>query len=165
MIRAVSKLVIAMIYTEMFCKTDIDQAVVAAPFVGVDDDVETDLPAYNGLQRAFLAVRDDLGIDPSVSFENAKDDGLATGPAAAFSTDPSPAKVGLIDLDLTGPDRGMTATFFDKADTYFLKDRIDAFPRDLRQLGRLAGRKIQCEISQYLTKFLLGDSGTAIIPV
>lgn len=164
-IRAVGKLVIAMIHTEMFCKTYIDQAIVTAPFVGVDNNVKTDFPSYNGLQRAFLTVRDDLGVDPTVPFENAKDDCLATCPASAFSTDPSAAKVGLVDLDLTGPDRCVTGTFFDKADTYFLKDRIDTFPSDLCQLGRLPGSQIHREISQYLTKFLLSDSGTAVIPI
>ena len=165
MIRAVGKLVIAMIHTEMFCKTDIDQAVVAAPFVGVDNNIETDFPAYNCLQRAFLAVRNNLGVDPSVPFENTKDDGLATCPASAFSTDPPAAKVRLVDLDLTSLDRGVTGTFFDQPDTYFLKDRIDAFPSDFHQLGRLAGSQIHREISQYLTKFLFRDSGTAVIPI
>ena len=165
MVRSVGKLVIAMIHTEMFCETDIDQAVVATPFVRVDDNLETDFPAYNGLQRAFLAVWNDLGIDPSVPFENTKDDGLATGPAAAFSADPPSPKIRLVDLDLTSPDRCVSSTFFDEADTYFLKDRSDAFPSDLRQIGRLAGRQIHREIPQYLTKFLLRDSGTPIIPV
>ncbi len=62
MIRADSKLIIAMIDTKMLCKTDIDQAVAATPFIGMDNYVEADFSANNGLQSAFLAVRNDLGV-------------------------------------------------------------------------------------------------------
>ena len=67
MIRADGKLIIAMINTQMLCKTNIYQSVVAAPFIGVNDHVRSDFTAYNRLQRAFLTVRNNLGVDPGRS--------------------------------------------------------------------------------------------------
>src|SRR6266700_733533 len=162
MIRAIGKLIFAMINPKMFCKTDIHQSIVTAPLVGVDDDVKPDISANNGLQRAFLAIGNDLGIDPSVSLENAEDNRLAARSATSFAADPFSAKIRFVDLDLSGPDRCMTSTFFDQANTDFLKDRINTFPSNKAQLGSLAGRQIHRKIPQYLTKLLLGNSGTAI---
>ncbi len=54
MIRADGKLIIAVTNTKMPCKTDIDKAVIAAPPVGMDDDIKSDIAANNGLQRAFF---------------------------------------------------------------------------------------------------------------
>lgn len=112
-----------------------------------------------------MTVRNDLGIDPAVALENTEDDGLAAGSPAAFSANSPAPKVRLIDLDLAGLKWGMTSAFFDQSETDFLKDRINTFPSNLGQLGCFTGRQIHCEIAQNLAKFLLGNSGTAIIAV
>lgn len=164
-IRADGKLIIAMIDTQILRKTDIDQTVVATPTVGVDNYVRADFSANNGLQRGFLAIRNDLGIDPAVAFENAEDDRLAACPATTLAANTPASEIGLVHLNLSSLDRGVTRTFFDQADTDFLKDLVNAFPGDISQFGCFAGRQIHCEIPQYLAKLFLGNSGTAIIPV
>ncbi len=68
MVRANGKLIIAMIDPEVLSKPDIDQAIVTTPFVGMDDDVRTDIAAYNGLQRAFLAVVRNASVYKPIRF-------------------------------------------------------------------------------------------------
>ena len=126
---------------------------------------QTDFAPYNCLQRTLFAVRDYLRIDPSVSFEDAEDDRLATSSTAALAANPALAKVRLVDLDLSRLKRSMLLTFLKQSDTNFLKDQIHAFARHAGQLARLCCRQIHREITNYLAKFLLCDSGTAIIPV
>jgi hypothetical protein len=46
-----------------------------------------------------------------------------------------------------------------------LKDQINAFSCYAGQLARLRSRQIHRKIANYLAKFLLCDSGTAIVPV
>ena len=164
-IRAFGKLVIDMIDAKVFCKTDIYQAVVASPVVRVDDGLETYSAADNCLQRTLLAVRNYFRIDPAIALENAEDDRLAAGSSATLSADPSATKVRLVDLDLSGLKRRVSLAFFKQPNTYFLKDRVNAFSRYAGQLARLRSRQIHREIAHNLPEFFLCDSGTTIIPV
>lgn len=77
--RAGDELAVVVFDAQVFLVAHIDQAVVAAPAVGVDDRVEADMPADGLLQGLFLTIGDDLGVDAAVAFENAEHDGLATG--------------------------------------------------------------------------------------
>ena len=60
---------------------EVDQAMVAAPAIGVDDGAWVDPAADNPLQGGLRAVRDDLGIDAALPREDAEDDRLAVGAA------------------------------------------------------------------------------------
>lgn len=142
MIGARSKLIRSVIDPQMLGKTDFREAVVAGPLVGVDDHFESAFITNNGLQRELSAIGNDLGIDPSVSLVNAENDGLAARPATAFAANPTAAKIRLVDLDFASLDRSVPSTFFDQANTDLLKNTIDTFPGNIRQLSRLAGRQI-----------------------
>jgi hypothetical protein len=65
-----------MIDAKMLRVTDIDQPVVTAPAVGVNDRFRCYPPVNNGLQRLSAAVGHDLGVDRTVPFEDAEDDRL-----------------------------------------------------------------------------------------
>lgn len=163
--RADRELIRAMVDTKMLSETDIDKTVVATPSVGVNSHFEADFTAYYGLQRPLLAVWDDLGIDPAVPFENAKDDGLSASSTASFSANPPRTEIRFVDLYFTRVDRSVPGTFFHELNTNLLKDQINAFTRDARQFSGLFGRQIQGKIPQNSTESLLRDSGTPIIPV
>ena len=161
----ICKLIHMMIDAKMFLKTEIDKAVISDPTVSVNDGVETDSATYNGLQSAFLTVRDDLGIDPVAAFENAKYYRFAAGPASTLSGDAPSPEIRLVELDHSALKRSVTFTLCKQPEPYFLKDRIHTFSRYAGQLARFRRRQIHRKITDYLTKFLLCDSGTAIIPV
>jgi hypothetical protein len=163
--RADRELIRAMVNAKMFSETYIDEAVVATPSVGVNCHFEPYFTAYYGLQRSLLAVRDDLGVDPAVPFEDTEDDGLSASSPAAFTANSSRAEIRLVDLDLARVDRSVPATFFHKSYADLLKDQVNTFPGDARQFSGPSSREIQGKIPQNTTKFLLRDSGTPIIPV
>ena len=161
----VCKLIGLMVNTKMLLESDIDQAVVAVPEVRVNNRLETHFAPYNCLQRTLFAVRDYLRIDPAVSFENAEDDRLAAGSSATLAWDSPATEIRLVDLDLSALKRSMSLAFLKQSDTYFLKDQIHAFACHAGQIARLRSRQIHRKIANYLAKFLLCDSGTAIVPV
>src|SRR5437016_4965454 len=74
----ISKHIVRVEHTKMLTVSDINQAIVAAPPVRVNDGLKGNMSANHLLQRAFAAIRDDLGIDRPITFEDAEDDGLPT---------------------------------------------------------------------------------------
>src|SRR5271157_77841 len=96
------KLMSFVIHAEMFLIAHVDQSVVAAPAVGVNDGFQADA-AGNGLpQRLSPTVGDDLGVDKTVALEDAEDDGLAPSAAAAFASHATRTEVTLVDFHFAG---------------------------------------------------------------
>jgi hypothetical protein len=164
-IRADSELIISMIDAKMLLKTEGYQATITGPFIRVNDRLQPDFTSYYRLQRLLLAVGNYLGIDPAVPLENAEDDRLASSSASAFPSDPPAAKIRFVDLVFTALKRGVFRTFFNKTHSYFLKYLVYTFSRYPGYFRCFPGRQIHSKIPQDLTKFLLRNSGTAIIPV
>ena len=80
---------------------EIDQAVVAAPAIGVDDGTGVHPSADDALQGRPRAVRHDLGVDLALALQDAEDDRLAVGAAPAPARDPARPEDAFIDLDDT----------------------------------------------------------------
>ena len=97
----ISKLVRAMIDSQVFSIADINKSVVAAPAVTVNDGVCQDATANNGLQGSLFAVRHDLRVDLALSLEEAEDDGLAPGTATALAAHAMRAEVRFIHFNFT----------------------------------------------------------------
>ena len=87
----------------------IDQAVVAAPAIGVDDGARVDPAADDALERGLRAIRDDLGIDVTLPLEDAEDDGLAVSAAPTPPLDP-PRPEEKLSSTSTTPNRGRWAS-------------------------------------------------------
>ena len=81
------ELIVHMRHLEMLAIADINQAIIAAPAIGVNDTIEGDATPNNGLQRGFSAVRHDFGIDLAVAFDKAEHGGFAGGAPSAFALD------------------------------------------------------------------------------
>ncbi len=71
--RAINKFISTVVNTKMIRVADINQPVVAAPFVRVNNRVQANTPANDCLQRFLAAVRDNLGINRSVALKDAED--------------------------------------------------------------------------------------------
>lgn len=104
---------------------DINQSIVAAPAVAVDDGINGDLAPNNGLKCSLFAVRDGLGIDTIVTFEKTEDDSLTAGPSATLTSDAMRAEVRLINFDLAIIERRLALAFFRDALPDFAKDHDD----------------------------------------
>jgi len=163
--RALHKLIVAMIDSIMLRVPDINQAVIAAPAVRVDGGINRDSTANNGLKCGLFTVRHDLGIDTAVTFEDAEDDGLAAGSSASLATDTARAEVRLVNFDFAGRERRGALTFFSDALSDFEKDRRDAAARESSQFGRMTGRQIKREVAHELAHFTLGNFRPPVIAV
>ena len=71
---AFDKLVVAMIDSKVLFQAEVNQPIVASPAVSVDEAIRVHFAADDGLQRGFVSIRDDFGIDTIAWFEQTKDD-------------------------------------------------------------------------------------------
>lgn len=100
-----------------------------------------------------------------MTLEDAEDDGLAGGSAAALAAHAPGAEVRLIDFDLArGEGRGALALFGD-APPDFEKDRGDALARQPGQLSRPASRYVEREVTQHPQEFTLANFGTPVVAI
>lgn len=160
----VGELVTAVIHAQMLGVADIDEAVIAAPAIAVDDAVQRYLAPNNLLQRGFPGVGHDLGGDPAVALEQAKDDGLAACTAPALATHATRAEVGLVHFDLTRPG-AVPSAFQGQTLAQLDVDAVDRPQADAGKSGGIGSRQVQGEVTQDHSEIFLCDSGTAVVSV
>ena len=90
---AIYKLIVPMVHTIMLFVSQINQSIIAAPGVRMNDTLKFYLPADNGLQRAFGAIGNDLRVNQTISLENTKDWGFTVCATASFPFDALGSKV------------------------------------------------------------------------
>ena len=122
---ASSEFMVAVIDPKVLLQTEIDQAVIARPAIGVNDAVGIDLAADDGLQRGLASIRHDLGIDVIASFEQAKDDGFAASAAPALAANAASTEVGLIGFKLA-VERRLGGAIMGQTSADVLVDVVDA---------------------------------------
>src|ERR1700749_63538 len=162
---ALHKLILTMIDPIMLRVPDINQSVVTAPTVRVDGGVNRASTANNGLQSRLFTVRDNLGINAAVTFEDAEDYCLATSSAASLATNTASAEVRLINFDFAVGERRGALAFFSDALTDFEKDRGDATARESDQFGCMSGRQIKREVAKELAHFTLRNFRPPVVAV
>ena len=75
-----NKLIVTMMYPEMFGKTHVNQSLITAPTVGIDDTLDADTTSNDLLQRCFGSIGNNLGINLAPTFQNAENDGFPPAP-------------------------------------------------------------------------------------
>ena len=96
-----NKLIISMIDPKVLINTNVNQAVIASPSIGVNDAVGVHFPSDDGLQRRFGSVWNNFRVNTDPSFEKTKNDSLSTSPSASFTSDSFGSKVGLTSFNFT----------------------------------------------------------------
>lgn len=138
--------------------------VVAAPAVRMDDCIGTDAPANNGLQRLFPAVRDNLGINRTVTLEDAEDNRFAARAATAFSPHSACAEVTFVHFDCAAK-RRCSFAFFSNAATNFQVNLIDRLSGQSDDFRRFRGGQIERKAADNSPRFSLANFGTPVITV
>ena len=138
--RAVDEFICRMIDPEMFLKADINQPVIAAPLVRVN----------NGLQRFLGAVRDNLGINLAVYLEDAEDFGLVAGSATALAFHSTRIEVGSVNLDFAQGNRRRSFRFFGSSFSDFQENSVDCHMCHRHEFSRFTGGQIEREITDNL---------------
>ena len=105
------KFILPMINTQVLAIADIDQAVITAPTIRIDDAIQGNTAPDNSLVRGFTAVWDDLGVDTTVTLEYPKDSRLAECATSPFAFDSTGAEVRFIDFDFAS-ERRLEFTIF-----------------------------------------------------
>ena len=95
------KFVVAMMDSEMFFVSKIDQPIVTSPTVGVDHTLQVGFPTNNGLQCGFSAIWDNFCIDFTVSLEHTENGCFAKGSTPSFPFDPLSTEIGFINFDFS----------------------------------------------------------------
>lgn len=165
MMRPAHELILTMIDSEVLRITDINQAVITAPAIGMDDGVEGHSPANYGLKRTFSAIRHHFCVNATIALEDAKDDRLARGAAAAFASDSARSKVAFINFNFAVRVGRSALAFSCNTLSHSEKDRGHCLARQSRQLGDVAGSKIHCEVAHDLPKFALRNFRPLVIAV
>lgn len=162
--RASCKFIVAVVDSQMFVKANINQSVVTAPAVGVDDAGYVSLASNDGLQRAFGGIGHDLCVDALTTFEQAKYNGLAASAPTAKSAHAARTEVRLIGFKLTAQGRDFLA-LLGHAPSQAQVDRIDGTNRNTTEFGAVRGSQIHCKVAQDLTQFGFTEFGMPEIPI
>ena len=137
----------AVVDPEVLAITDINQAVVAAPAIGIDDTFKADLAPNNLLQRGLRTIGHNLSIDAAIALEDAEDDGFSVGTSTSFPFNPFWTEKGFIYFDLSAEGRS-GITKYDQAKTKSPEVTVDRVSAQPGHCGDLRGIQIDCKISQ-----------------
>lgn len=151
------KNIVRMVDPKMFAVTNVNRSVIAAPTIRMNDRIETDFAANNSLQRFLRCVRDDLGINFSVSFVNSKNDLFTAASATAFASDATSAEIRLVNFYFASGKRRSSFGLFGNASSDFQINTINRLMRYLSQQRRLLSSRIKCIILDNLPGFSLAN--------
>ena len=161
---ATGKLVVAKINPEVLIKTDIDQSVIAAPPIRMNDSIWCNMPTDNSLQCGFGAIRKNLCVYFHLALQNTKNNRFAMSASTSFTSDALRTKIRLIDFYSTLKRRFKFATL-----SYSLPDfeanGIDRSYRNIGQLRSTSSSKIQSKTANKLLEFSFSNSRTKIVSV
>ena len=98
-VRPVGELTFSVLDPEVLFVTHIDEAVVPAPAVTVDDRLEPHTTPDHLLQRCFSAIRNDLGIDVLTTLKDTKYDRLASSSSSLLPSNSLRSKITLVHFN------------------------------------------------------------------
>ena len=135
----------AVLHPEMLLIPQINQAVISTPPVGVDDALQGDASPDYTLESRFRAIRDDFGVDAIMAFEQAENNGFAASAPSSHSFDAAGAEVTFVYFHFAFDWR---LSFAKPGDSFTESGEIpvDGVAVEVKDLGRLAGVQIECEI-------------------
>lgn len=119
---------------------DINEAVLVASAVRMDDCFGCNATTNNGLQRSLFAVRHNLSIDLAISLEPPEEDGLSRDSAPALTAHTTRSEVRFIDFDLARREWRATFVILRHELTDVEKDRVGCFVRQTSQLSNVRRR-------------------------
>lgn len=144
-------------YSEVVFVPEIHESVVAPPGVGMDDGVQRDSTANHPLERLFLRIWDDLGVDMAIALEDPEDDRLPSGSSSAFAFDAPGTEVGFIDFHFSTV-RGIPLAGCGDVLPNKLQISMHRVLVETRELHDFPCLQIEGEVPQELTKLGLRNS-------
>jgi hypothetical protein len=159
-----SELVRTMIHPKVFIKTNIHQAVLAAPAVRMNHPIGCNMSPDHPLQRGFGAIRHNPGIDSAIALQQSKHNRFAVCTPATLASNTARTKVRFTNFNRT-LQRGLLLTHSSNTSPEFQVNAVHRAHRNTGQCCRIRGRKIHGKTAQKLPEFLLANSGTAVVSI
>jgi len=120
--------ILSMMDPKMLVESQVDQAVIPSPSVGVDEALGIGLAPDHRLENCLARIGDDFRIHPIAALQKSENDRFSTGTPAPFSPDPMRTKIGFVGFQ--GPGQGrLPFTGFRKPLPDPKEDRIDGSDR------------------------------------
>ena len=136
-----NELILSMVDSQMLSVTNIDEAIVTTPAIGVDDAIQADLSPNSLLQRGLRAIGNYLSVHVAIAFEDAEDDGFPVSASSSFALDAPCSKERFIYFNLPA-ERGTGIAKFSQANTDSMKVAVDCVAAQTCQIGDLRGVEI-----------------------
>ena len=165
MMDSLSEVVLSVVDYVMLSIPQVHQAIIAFQAVGVNNGLVAHFPLDCFSESGSGAIGDDLGVDPIVSLQDAKDDSFFVGSPAAFAPDAPGAEIGFVDLDDSGDGSFQTFTIFSNPATKLEIEVVGSADAEAGQFRADGGGQIEGEALHYLPEFGLADFRTAIVPI
>ena len=151
------ELVAAMVDAQVLLISQVHQAVVPPPAVGMDDAVERDYASNRPLEPGFGEIGDQLGVHLAVAFEAAEDRRFLPGAPPGFAFDASRTKVTFIHLDRAA-EREVGLASLGHPQTKAGEKTVDGDAVQDRQMRDMTGSEIGGDVPHEATENSLGDS-------
>lgn len=154
----------AMVYAIMPSIPQIHKAIIGMEPVTVNDAVQGYLPLYNGLKSLPGAIRDDLGVDLPLPFEDSKNWRFTSGSTASLAPYSPGSKIRFVDFDLSREGR-LSLAQLSHSLSKGLQNSVHAVPAHTSEFCNFRRLKIHGKILHNKTKNPLRNVRTMTVPV
>jgi len=161
---ATGKLIVAMMNPEVLIKTNIDQSVIAAPSIRMDDSIWCHMPTDKGLQGGFGVIWNNLRIHFPLALQNTKNNCFTISTSTSFTPDTLRTKIRFIDFYSTLKWRFKFAALSNSL-PYFEVNSIDRPDGNTSQLRCTCSGKIQSKTTNKLPEFSFSNSRTKLVSI
>ncbi len=146
-----NELIPAVIHPVMSPIPQIHKSIIGMESVAVDDAVQGYLPSYNGLERFPGAIRNDLGKDFSMPFQDSENRRFTSSSTTSLSPYSPGSKVRLVNLDLARKGR-LTFALLSHSLSKGLQNPVHTVPAHTGKLCNFRRLKIHSKILHNKTK-------------
>lgn len=122
------KFILTMVDPKMPVESQVDQAIIPSPSVGVNETFRIGFAPNDCLENALARIGNDFRVDPITAFQKSEDDRFTTGASAQFAPDPVRSEGGLVRFLGSGLGR-LSFAGFRKPLPDPKEDRIDGSDR------------------------------------
>ena len=158
MVMAVSKFITSMLDPIVLFITEVYKAVIGLKSIGINRRVLIDLLLYNGHQRASGAVFNNLGVNLTTAFDQAKDNVFTPCPTTPDPSYSPGSKVAFVNLNFTGIKGTLLLTVVSHSFSDFIKNSVDRLSGRTRQFSNFCRFNIQGKQLNNLPNFCLRNS-------
>lgn len=161
---SIGKFIFTVMHPKVLIKTNVNQTIIPAPAIRVNQRIRRDTSSDNALQRSPGTIGHDFCLNLSVTFKQAKHNGFAISTYSTLASDAMSSKVRPIYF-YRALKRRVLLTEFCQSLTNLEVNRIHRTNRNTNQFSGTAGSKIQSKTAHKLPEFSLFYFRTTVVSI